>query len=543
MQLIAKLKKLFEERYFWKINSLAFNAIYSLFTLVLYNKIFMEKVFALSLGSVFVSLMFVVLFLLLNIACSLLFWKKTTKFLAILLLFINAFSFYFMVVYHAAIDKVMLMNVMETDVQEVKALLSSGMFFIVGFMGALPAYMVYKTEIVYSAFKVEILKKVIVIVGAILISCLIIVSGYKGAAQFLRNNKPLKYYLIPVNYFSAVISVTKGKLREFRKPQQFVKIAEDAKLEPFWKDNGKKNLFIFVVGETARAANFSLNGYEKDTNAPLVKYKNMLSYEDVSSCGTSTAISLPCIFSSKIRKDFSKSKEANSENLLDVIQRAGYKVWWRGNVTGCKGICSRVENEMLCKEETCFDEILYKGLKDRLSTENQDMFVILHQLGSHGPTYYKRYPKKAEKFKPYCNTERLDKCSREEIMNVYDNTIYYTSQNLAQLIEMLEKLKDKYNSMLVYVSDHGESLGENNIYLHAAPYAIAPDEQTHVPLLVWFDDEFSDKFKLDIKCLKANLNKAYSHDNIFHSFLGIMGINTSAYNKELDIFAECKIVD
>lgn len=536
-----KLENLLTKKYFWKVKQLCFNAIFSLLTLVSFNKIFLEKVWAVYPNFLFVSLMFVVLFLLLNVACALLFWKWTLKPLAIIFTLLNALVFYFMIVYNTAIDRVMLLNVLETDPQEVKALLSGGMVLIVGLMGVLPSYLIYKTEIVYSGWKNEIFKKLLLIICAMITAAVIIGGGYKETAQFLRNNKPVKYYLIPVNYVGAAVSVTKIKLREMRKPKELVKIGEDAAIKPYWKENGKKNLFVFVVGETARAANFSLNGYEKETNRPLKKFgKELLSFQNVSSCGTSTAISLPCLFSKDARGNFDKSESYYTENLLDVVQRAGYKVWWRGNVTGCKGLCTRVESEMLCKQESCYDSILIDGLKARLQKEDKDMFVVLHQLGSHGPTYYKRYPKEAEQFSPTCNTERLDKCSREEIMNVYDNTIYYTSENLAEVIEILQDLGNEYNTMMLYVSDHGESLGENNIYLHAAPYAIAPKEQTHVPFLVWFNQEFADKFNLDRVCLENELNQKYSQDNVFHSFLGLMGIQTSLYDSGLDIFAKCR---
>lgn len=542
MAVIARLKNLISERYFWKMNSLGFNAFYSLLTLILFNKIFFEKVWAVNPDVLFVSLMAAVLFLLLNVACALLFWRRTAKPLAIIFTFLNAFVFYFMFVYHTAVDKVMLLNVLETDVQEVKALLNWDLFLIVGLLGVLPSFLIYKTDIVFGSGRAEVVKKVAVVLSAVFVSAAVIGLGYKDAAQFLRNNKPLKYYLIPANYVGAVISVAKNKIREAGKPKETLKIGEDAALYPIWQDNGKKNLFVFVVGETARAANFSLNGYKKPTNAPLEKFGNdILSFRDVSSCGTSTAIALPCLFSHKGRKNFSKSQSYYTENLLDVAQRAGYKVWWRGNVTGCKGICSRVESEILCKEDTCYDDILAQGLKERLLKENKDMFVVLHQLGSHGPTYYKRYPETESVFTPNCGTERLDKCSREEILNVYDNTLHYTSKNLAEVIEILQSLKDQYNPVLLYISDHGESLGENNIYLHAAPYALAPKEQTHVPLVLWFDDEFAAKFKLDRECLRKKLGNNYSQDNIFHSFLGLMGIKTKVYDKNLDIFSDCRL--
>lgn len=539
MRFFSKLSTLFSQKFFWQTNSVVFNAVFSLFTLFVYNKIFFEKLWDIYPSSTFVSLLILVLFLLMNVACALLFWKHTTKPLAIIFTILNASVFYFMYVYHVAFDKVMLLNVLETDVQEALALLNWDMFLMFLFLAVLPSWIIYKTEIRYSSFGREVGKKLVVILVAVLVSAAIIASGYKETAQFLRNNKPIKYLLVPVNYVSAVISVSKKMLKS--RPKELIKIGVDATLSPYWNNNAKPNLFVFVVGETARAANFSLNGYEKPTNEPLMPFEtNLFSFQNVASCGTSTAVSLPCMFSADGRKDFDKSESEYSENLLDVVQRAGYKVWWRGNVTGCKGICSRVESQMLCKKNTCFDDILIDGFAERVSLENRDMFVVLHQLGSHGPTYYKRYPKSAEKFVPNCATERLDKCSREEITNVYDNTIYYTSQNLADLIQKLQTLSSKYNTFMLYVSDHGESLGENNIYLHAAPYMIAPEEQIKVPMLVWFNDEFAQTFKINRSCLKSKLSQEFSHDNLFHSFLGLMGVKTSAYDVKYDIFASCQ---
>lgn len=520
-----------------KLKSYQYNALYALLTLVLYNPIFFKKVWSIYPSVIFVSLMFVVLFVLLNMACAILFWKHTTKPLSVIFCLINAAVLYFMDVYHVAFDKIMLMNVMETDKQEALALMNLDVFFYMLVYGVLPSFILCKINILYSTGKKEFLQKLCIWLAGIVLCSAIIGAGYKQTAQFLRNNKPIKYSLLPVNYISAVISYSKMKISE--KPHELIKVGQDAKMVPYWK-NKKKNLFVFVVGETARAANFSLNGYERKTNQPLDEYQSeILSFKDVSSCGTSTAISLPCMFSADGRDDFEKSTSSYKENLLDVAKRAGYKVWWRGNVTGCKGICSRVETEMLCKKDTCFDDILNKGLTQRLEQENSDMFVVLHQLGSHGPTYYKRYPKSAEIFSPNCKTERLDKCSREEIVNVYDNTIYYTSQNLADLIADLKKLETKYNVFLLYVSDHGESLGENNIYLHAAPYIIAPEEQTRVPMIMWFSNDFAKNFNLSRKCLQSKLQNEYSHDNLFHSLLGIMGVKTSDYNEKLDIFKNC----
>lgn len=536
MNWFRKLKN----KYFFEMSLPCFGLFYSLLTILLYNRIFFEKVYERYPSSVFVFFTFIVFFLLMNAVCALLFWRYTAKPLAIFFVMANAFVYYFMKVYNVAFDKVMLMNVMETDAGEVKALLSVSMLFFVLLTGVLPAYLICKVRIDYVPFRREILKKILILLGTLLLSAGIVGIGYKETAQFARNNKAVKYYWVPVNYVGATVSLVK-KLKDMR-PRELVKIGDDAVLKPYWKNNGKKNLFVFVAGETARAKNFSLNGYDRPTNEPLEPYeKELLSFGNVRSCGTSTAISLPCMFALEGRKKFDKSEAAYTENLLDVLQKAGYAVNWRGNVTGCKGICSRVASEMLCDKETCFDGILNKGLEEKLRQNPRDSFVVLHQLGSHGPTYYKRYPESAARFAPVCNTERLDKCSQEEIVNVYDNTIYYTSQNLAETIEILKDLGDIYNTFLLYVSDHGESLGENNIYLHAAPYALAPDEQTRVPLVMWFSDDFARTFKLDKACLRRKAGGEFSHDNLFHSFLGLTGVMSAVYKPELDLFAGCRI--
>ena len=355
----------------------------------------------------------------------------------------------------------------------------------------------------------------------------------------MRNNRPLKYSLIPVNYFGAVVSLVKIKLTEVKGPLEVV--ADDAFLIRYWENPNKKNLVVMVVGETARAQNWGLNGYEVDTTAPLNPYKNeIFNFTDVKACGTSTEISLPCMFALEGQHDFNRWKAKRRENLLDVAKAVGYEVLWRNNNSGCKGICARVETETPCQTSNCYDDILNENLAERLMSSPRDRLVVLHQKGSHGPTYYLRYPKSAEIYKPACKTERLDKCSDEEIVNVYNNTIHYTAQNLANLIEQLRALSDVYNVTIIYMSDHGESLGENGIYLHAAPYRFAPEGQVKVPFMIWMDNQTAENLKIDRACMMQYLNRPYSHDNLFHTALGVLGISTAVYKPELDVLEDCR---
>lgn len=533
------MKEVLGRKYWWSLKSYQFNLVFTFFTLLAYNSIFFKRFYAVTPTFTFAFFWTVCVVILLNMCCTILLFKYTSKFWVIALCFINTIIFYFMSVYHIEIDKIMLLNALETDANEAGELFSMTILWYLLFLFVIPTVLVTKTRIVYASLGKEILRRFLTLLVSFLIVAGLVFGGYKNTAQFMRNNRPLRYLLVPVNYIGAIISVV--KILKKASHTEVVKIGNDAVLESYWKDKNKKNLLVFVVGETARAANFSLNGYGRKTDEPLFKYQEeLLNFRQAISCGTSTAVSLPCMFSKFERRHFNAGESDYTENVLDVAQKAGYKILWRENNSGCKGVCKRVETEKPCATGACFDEVLAKGLSEKIKSYDENMLVVLHQMGSHGPTYYLRYPKKDEKFKPICDTERLDKCSQEEIVNVYDNTIYYTAKNLSEIIDEIKPLSDKYNVVLMYASDHGESLGENNIYLHAAPYMIAPDEQTHIPMMVWFDEATAKNLGINRKCMQAKTGTEVSHDNLFHSILGILGVKTQEYNPELDIWKTCR---
>ncbi len=516
-----------------KIKSQTFNLIYALFVLLVYNGIFLKKVYEITGSGLFVCGTAICTFLLLNIACTLLFHPKTVKPLSIFLLLLNTFTFYFMYAYNTEVDKIMLLNVMKTDVYEVHDLLSLKLAGFILLLGILPSFLIYKTQIIFSPYKIRgisLLLSVLIIVG-------IIFGGFSSAKPFLKNHKSIKYSLIPVNYIGAFISVAKVKMK--RKPP-LIKISEDAELETYW-NNGKKNLIVFVMGETARAANFSLNGYHRPTNQPLEKYgKELIYFHNFTACGTSTAVALPCVFSHHDRKSFKTGSEEYTENVLDVLNHAGYKILWRENNTGCYNICDRIEVEIPCHEKHCLDEVMLHSFGEKIQKNNKNTLVVLHQRGSHGPAYHEHYPQTSELYTPVCTTQSLGECSLESLVNVYDNSIHYTSAFLGMIIEELKQLSKDYNTALIYVSDHGESLGEDGKYLHAAPYDTAPVYQKDIPFLVWMQEETAQALNIDTDCLRNKIRNAYSHDNIYHSVLGISGVRSSSYNMEEDIFSSCK---
>ena len=221
---------------------------------------------------------------------------------------------------------------------------------------------------------------------------------------------------------------------------------------------------------------------------------------------------------------------------------------WLENDDGCKNVCHRItledmvatQNPKHCEKDFCRDEVLLEGLEERIAKLKGNTVIVLHTMGSHGPTYYKRYTDDFKKFQPTCDTSDLQKCSKEEIVNTYDNTILYTDFIISSVIDILKKFP-QYETGLIYMSDHGESLGENNLYLHGLPYAIAPDEQTKVPFLVWLSPQLKQAAKLDTVCLKKDARLgSYSHDNLFHSILGLLDIQTKVYNPKLDVFQNCE---
>jgi lipid A ethanolaminephosphotransferase len=308
----------------------------------------------------------------------------------------------------------------------------------------------------------------------------------------------------------------------------------------------KPLLLFLVVGETARAQNFELGGYGRPTNPELAK-RGVYYFGDVTACGTSTAISLPCMFSGLGRAAFDAARVPHTTNLLDALAAAGLAVEWRDNNAGCKSLCSRIpymdmhaEASALCGPTGCFDEVMLSGLAEHVSQLKTDSVIVFHQMGSHGPAYGDRYPRAFDVFRPACEGNELNRCTRDEVVNAYDNSIRYTDFNLARQIDLLAANAPAADTILLYVSDHGESLGEKGIYLHGAPYLLAPAERKAVPLIAWMSEGYRRRMGVAPACVRAQTAKAWSHDNLYHTVLGAMGVKTARYRADMDILASCR---
>jgi len=467
---------------------------------------------------------------------SLVCYKYTIKPVAMTILILSSFASYFMDSYNVIIDEAMIRNIVSTDINESLDLFSEKMIVYVLLLGVLPSFFIYKIKMVYRSGYHEFISRIKLLAVVVIGVVVIIFSFSDFYSSFIRANKFLRSYANPVYYVYST-----GKYIDASYNSKFLELTSiglDANTPAL---DQHRELVIMVVGETARSDRFSLNGYARETN-PLLKKENVISFTNYWSCGTSTAVSVPCMFSMYGSDDFNNEKGQSTENVLDVLKHAGVNLLWLDNNSSSKGVADRISYKSyknsdinsLCDPE-CRDEGMLLNIQDYISKHPQgDIFIVLHQLGNHGPAYYKRYPANFEKFTPACRTNQLENCSKEEINNAYDNAILYTDYFLHKVIALLKENDSSFETAMYYVSDHGESLGENELYLHGLPNFIAPDSQRHVPAIIWLGENF-DEDQVNFKELSKRRNNKYTHDNVFHTILGFMEIETSIYDKSMDI--------
>lgn len=475
-----------------------------------------DAIFALSLLPTFFAIVLPFLCLLLN--------KLTLKVLCVVFVLIAAFSSYFIQNYGVIIDSEMIRAIFETDTKEVRNLLTAKLVIWVLLLGVLPSILILKTKIIYPNWGVSLSQRFALIVLSLGFIAGIYEVFNKTYTPFFRQNREIRFYALP---FYPLYSFHKYiKKSYFTQAEAFQTLADDAiRREAF-----EKKLMVLVVGETQRAANYSLNGYLKNNTNDFTEDLDVLSFSNFYSCGTATARSLPCMFSYLDYEKFDIKKAQNLQNIVDVVMNAGIKTYWFDNNSGgCKGICQRIpaENQKDYRAQG-YDEIIFRDAQNIIANLDESALIVLHLQGAHGPSYYQDYPEDFRRFTPTCDSAELQNCSNEAIENTYDNVILYEDYLLSELIKKLQN-KSGFEATMFFVSDHGESLGENGLYLHGMPYALAPDTQKHVPALLWTN--------CSQKAVLNTLKDApLSHDNIFNSLLGFFEIQTSIYDKKLDIF-------
>lgn len=468
------------------------------------------------------------------------FMRRSAKPLAVVLLLATAAAGHFMNSYAVIFDTGMLRNVMQTDLREAGELMSGQLLLALAAYGVLPALVVARVPLARRGWRHAASARLLFMLAALGCAAGSVALNYQDLSALLRNQKEVRYLITPANYLVSLGRVLAGDQRKASGPR--LPVAADAALGPSWAQRNKPVLLVLVVGETARAANWGLNGYARQTTPELAS-AGVINFSRASSCGTDTETSVPCMFSPYGRHDYDEQKIWSHESLLHVLARAGFRVIWRDNQSGCKGVCSGLESQRTgaCGRDGCPDEALLDNLEAEVRRTRRPTVLVLHQLGNHGPAYSHRYPKQFARFLPACEQADLGKCTRQEIVNSYDNALLYTDHLLAETIRRLAALPDR-DSALLYMSDHGESLGEHGIYLHGLPYAIAPHEQKEVPMVFWMSPGFARSMDLDAACLARRATLPISHDYLFHSMLGLLQVVTQAYDPAFDFSADCHVL-
>lgn len=476
-------------------------------------------------------------------------WRTTLKPIVVLLLLVAAGAAHFMLTYGVVMDSAMLTNVLQTNPAEAADLVGARLAVTLVALGVLPAVWVWRVPLRAQPWTRRAWQNLALTAGAVLGCIVVVLAAFQPLSSAMRNHRHVRHLVNPLNVVQALGQVA---AQPFRRDESVVlPLGEDVRLGPSYAAQAKPPLLVLVLGETARADHFALNGYPRPTTPELAK-EGVASFRNAWSCGTSTAASVPCMFS-HLGRDAFDGRKANHESLVDVLQRAGLAVLWIDNQAGCKGVCARVPSVMTgglehpawCADGECHDEIMLDGLDARIAAlpaerRARGIVVVMHQMGSHGPAYAKRTPAAFKRFGPECTSNVLQDCSSEQLINAYDNTIVYTDHFLAQTIRWLKAREDRVQPALVYLSDHGESLGENNLYLHGLPYAVAPDAQKHVPWITWLSPELGQRRGVDTECLVAKSESHVTHDNLFHSVLGLLDLQTAVYRRELDAYSGCK---
>ena len=473
--------------------------------------------------------------------------RRTAKPLIAILTVAAAAASHFMGAFGVVIDPTMLRNILHTDPAEARELFSGALLLHLALYAGLPLLLLSRVRLVRRRALRSAAHRAGLLALAVLLLAGATLAEFQPLASLMRNDRTLRYRITPANLAWSLASVASSEARGAARPR--APIGLDAAPGPSWRGRDKPLVLVLVVGETARAANWGLSGHARQTTPELARLP-VVNFPEVVACGTNTEVSVPCMFAPVGRRDYDEDRIRGQESLLHVLARAGASVHWRDNQSGCKGNCEglpgdRVETSgFACEGGRCLDEGLVHDLDARLRNAKGTQVWVLHMLGNHGPSYFRRHPPAFSRFLPECRSDDLSTCSREEIVNAYDNALLYTDHVLSAAIARLQANSDRVDSAMLYVSDHGESLGEHGLYLHGAPWAIAPDVQTRVPMVFWASGGFERGAGLEPGCLQPALRSAasrqLSHDHLFHTVLGLLDVRTSLREPALDLADPCR---
>ena len=468
------------------------------------------------------------------------------KAVLVFLILVAAASSFYLETLGVLVNREMIQNMMTTTVAESRHLISAAYVGHMLLWGVLPAAAVLWLRVRPVPFWRDLLVWPVTVAGSFAMMAGLLFTDYGAYASVMRERHELLGSYQPgapingaVNYARLMI----GTRDIVAQP-----LGRDASKGPVLRAAEKPVLTVIFAGETLRAQNFGLSGYARDTT-PGLRSRGVMNFADVDACGTSTAVSVPCMFSVYRASEYSHAKHLGTENLLDVLTSAGVATDWWDNNTGHQGVALRTPHKRMtadidpaaCAMGECTDAVFLAPLQAALDSMTEDTVLVLHMIGSHGPAYSLRYPPEFARFTPACTFTDFAKCTPDEIVNAYDNTVLFTDHVLSSAIDMLAA-QDRVIPAMVFVSDHGESLGEDGLYLHAAPMFMAPEVQTKVPMVWWLSDAFAQTMKLDTGCLTRKAAEPVSHDVLFHSVLGLMDVTTSVRDAALDLTAGCRVM-
>ncbi|WP_349999691.1 phosphoethanolamine--lipid A transferase [Stenotrophomonas lacuserhaii] len=526
-----------------RLSTEALIALASLFFAIAGNGLFWNSAMATHPGSLRYALSLLLLLLGTHaFLLGLLVWRWNAKVVVSTLLMLTMLASHYMGRYHIYLDADMLRNVLATDRRESSELLTASLAGPL-LLGLVPTLAVWRLQLTDRRWTGALSWRA----GFLLLAAGVAVGGallsFQEISALMRSQREVRYLATPANVLLGLPRALRGDNPVQRAPK--LPIGVDAQAMHH-ASGSRPRLLLVVLGETARAQNWGLNGGSRQTTPELAQ-KPVINFPDMHSCGTSTEVSVPCMFSPWGRGDYDEKKIRAHQSLLHVLDHAGIGVLWRDNQSGCKGVCEGLPLQSLadattpglCANGRCLDEILLQDLPAQARAKPGDRVIVLHQLGNHGPAYFERYPPRFRRFTPTCDTVDLGRCTRDQIANSYDNALLYTDHVLAQAIGTLQGMED-YDTAMIYVSDHGESLGEKGLFLHGIPYAIAPEEQTHVPMTMWFSPSFARNRGLDLECVRQRAGRYTDHDALFSSVLGLMQVRTALYAPQRDLFAACE---
>ncbi len=423
----------------------------------------------------------------------------------------DAVSFYFIATYNVWITDKMMGNFFNTQYSEASGFLTWQAVLYVFFLGIVPCIFVFAKKVSYAGWK----QASVNILLSLLISFAVVGANVKNVLWVDKNSTEIGSLLMP---WSCVVNTVRYYSKKHSRNKKEI-LLPDARISTRSKD-----VCVLIIGESARRKNFSLYGYEKKTN-PYTEGDGVHALV-AESADTYTTAGVKAILDHKPSGKL-------YEILPNYMSRNGVDVTWRTSNWGEPPVhikkYYKVKDlkEKFPQADGKYDAILLEGLKEEiLSNENDKLLVVLHTSTSHGPTYSTKYPKEFEVFTPVCETVEASKSNQQELINAYDNSVIYTDWLIHSVIQILRDIPQR-RACMMFVSDHGESLGEANLYMHGVPARIAPKEQLEIPFIVWCSDD----------TLSIDDSKEVDQYHVFHSVMSFLGLESPIYNPALDIFA------